>query len=84
MVLRRILTCRGRLPSAKRSYGAKWQTANQIAEMPLVFQSRGRATNSLWGRHCLMLCETLLAVELKRVYPFGGLWNKKDVVDVQN
>ena len=50
MVLRRILTCRGRLPRANRSYGPKWRTANQIAERPLVSQSRGRATNSLWGR----------------------------------
>ena len=32
MVLRRILTCRGRLPSAKRSYSPKWRTANHIAE----------------------------------------------------
>ena len=39
----------------KRSYGAKWRTANQIAEQPLVSQSRGRATNSLWGRDCALL-----------------------------
>ena len=50
MVLSRILTCRGRLPRANRSYSSKWRTANQIAERPLVSQSRGRATNSLWGR----------------------------------
>ena len=38
------------IPSAKRSYRAKWWTDNQIAERPPVSQSRGRATNSLWGR----------------------------------
>ena len=53
MVFSWILTCRGRLPSANRSYGPKWRTANQIAERPLVSQSRGRATNSLWGRDCV-------------------------------
>ena len=36
------LTCRGRLPTANRSYRAKWCTANQIAEWSDVSQSRGR------------------------------------------
>ena len=45
-------TCRSRLPREKQSYGAKWRTANQIAEQPLVSQSRRRATNSLWGPDC--------------------------------
>ena len=40
MVLLRILTCRGRVPLAKQSYCAKWRTANQIAQRPLVSQSR--------------------------------------------
>ena len=52
MVLHRNWTCRGRLPHVKRSYGAKWRTANQIAERPFVSQSRGRAGNSLWGGDC--------------------------------
>ena len=40
---------------------AKWScctngvTANPIAERPLVSQSRGRATNLLWGRGCVVL-----------------------------
>ena len=49
MVLRQTVTCCGRLPQAKRSFREKWRTANQIAERPLLSQSRGRATNSLWG-----------------------------------
>ena len=36
--------------SSKLSYRAKWRTANQIAERSLVSRSRGRVTNSLWGR----------------------------------
>ena len=39
MVLRRISTCCGRLPRAKWGYLAKWRTASQIAEWPLVFHS---------------------------------------------
>ena len=50
MVVGRILTCRGRLPRAKRSCNATLRTANQIAKQPLISQSRGRATNSLWRR----------------------------------
>ena len=37
MVLRRSLACCSRLPRAK------WRTVSQIAERPLVSQSRGRA-----------------------------------------
>ena len=36
MFLRRILTCRGRLSRAKRSYRTTWRAANQIVERPLV------------------------------------------------
>ena len=50
MVLRRILTCHSRLAHAKRTYRSKLRTANHIAVRPLVSQSRGTATNSLWGR----------------------------------
>ena len=52
MVLRRILTCRGRLPRAKRSYHAKWQTANQIAERPLNPRVEvEQRSNSVASRH---------------------------------
>ena len=44
-------------------------TANQVAERPRKSQSRGRATNSLWGRdcmECIKVCSALPEIEVLR------------------
>ena len=81
MVLRRISSCRGRLPRVKRNYGAKWRTANQIALPNCLLYPRVEVQQQTHSGDEIGELRRHLPGKSRKKFPL--LVNKEYVADIQ-